>query len=317
MSDQTRQQLQQANTYIQNGQRDQARALLESLVKTDPTSAEAWWLLSMVASTPAQMREALQNVLRIQPDNKNAREQLDKLDAQASAAATPPVEDPFAPPTRTLPSGSQMGESLDELFGPTPSSAAKTPTPGPTAGPGYTPPPYTPPSPGAKSQRNPLLYVLLGLVIAAVCICGACLLLFGGSIAAVLSNPTVQAAVSTGITLIQAPDSLPAGVATAGTLSANQQRTGSLEPLSQQVWKYDGKQGEQITISASGSNLELYLGLYDSGGKLISRTNIGNTGRSQTLTATLPSDATYSILVGALGGNFGSYTIEVRSGSSQ
>ncbi len=336
MSDQTRQQLEQANTYIQNGQRDAARDVLESLVKTAPNYAEAWWLLAMVAATPKQMREALENVVRIQPDNAKARQQLDTLNAQTGAATTmmspTAAQDPFAVPdtqaakptggATTPPSGSQMSESLDELFGPAP-TASSTGAPAAQRGVGpaqpYTPPPYVPPQSGARKQRNPLLYVLLGLVIALVCICGLCMALFGGSIVAIFRNPTVQALVGTGVSMLQAPDTLPSDAQSQGTLTPNQQKSGTFEPFTQQVWKYRGKKGEQITITAtaSASNLEVYLGLYDSSGQLLQRTKFGNTGRTQTLTATLTDDATYNILVGALGGATGNYNITVQSASSQ
>jgi Tetratricopeptide repeat len=306
MSDQARQQLQQANALIQSGQRDQARALLESLVKTEPNNAEAWWLLAMVASTPTQMRDALQNVLRIQPDNLGAKQQLHMLDAQAGA--TSPADRFITPqPTKAVvpPSGSQIGESLDDFFEPLTTPPTASAQPGPV--PGYIPPAYVPPA--TKKQRSPVLYVLLGLAIALVCICGACGLLAGPSFATIFG---------TAMSMIQAPSTLPGDATQMGTLRPNQTQSGSAGLLEQQVWKYNGRQGEQITVTASGPNLEIFLGVYDPKGQLVSRTRFGNTGRAQSLTATLPEDGTYSILVGSLAGASGSYTISVQSpGSSQ
>jgi hypothetical protein len=326
MSDQIQQQIQQANQYIQNGQRDQARSLLESVVKTDPNNAEAWWLLAMVAASPVQMQNALENVVRIEPGRADAKEMLDKLNAQtragtaSSTRSTP--EDPFAAPgsapasgaaTRP-PSGSQIGESVDDLFT---TPAAGTAMGAGSAQPAYTPPPYVPPPPGTQSKRNPLLYIIVGLLIATVCICGGCFVITGGSIAAIFSNPTVQAIVNTGITLIQAPDRLPGDVNDQGTINANQQQSASLAVLQPHAWKYNGKKGEQITVTANSSDLQLYLGVYDSSGRLLKRTDFGQNGHNPTLTVTLPDDSMYSIFVGANGGSTGSYTITVKSTGSQ
>ncbi|GEM_PF-935654 len=367
MSDQTRQQLQQALELIKNGQREQARALLDSVVRVDPNNADAWWIMATAVTSPAEMRDALQNVLRIRPDYPNAQQMLDRVNAQlnlaggaqavprpvstvppapgempttlSSAAPTPPpaptvpttppqtqpatpMFSPATPPPSTAPSpsGSQISESVDDLFAPLPPSGGPTGAP-PAAGPrSYTPPPYVPPPPQAqKKGRSPLVYILIGLALAAVCVCGGCLLLTGGSLAAIFGNPTVQAAFGTGFAIFEAPDKLPSDAQSMGTIPPNQQRTGQLDFFKSQVWTYQGMRNEAITITVtmSSSNAAPYIGLYDRNGKLLERTRLTNSGRTNTLSTTLTDDATYSILVGGVAGSRTNYTIQVQSGSRQ
>ncbi|MCC7448631.1 MAG: hypothetical protein IT324_14520 [Anaerolineae bacterium] len=411
MSDQIKQQLREAYEYIKNGQRDQARAVLDPVVNSDPNNADAWWLMAMAVSTPADMRNALENVIRIKPDHANARQMLDKMNAQffpstpaASAPPTAPAPIPptpaappptpsaaptqqiapqppspvippapalsSAPPTPPTPpaptarpaSGSQMGESLDDLFAPLPSAPAGpaaprttapaddlfAPLPSASTGPAapkstfpeddmfaplpagspapvYTPPPYNPAT--AQKGRNPIVYLLIALGIAAICVCGVCvgLPLLGG--VAVLGDPTVQAGFSTagaiigtGVSLVQAPDSLPTNAKEQGSISANQSKTGRLGALDQHTWQYQGKSGESITIAAktaNSSSFDPYLGLYDADGNLIKRTQTGRTGSTLTLDVTLADDATYTILVGSIGGAPGSYTLTLSSNRQQ
>ena len=86
MSDPTRQQLQQAYQLIKTGQREQAGVILIAILKQDRDNADAWWLLANASNEPDKARQALENVLRIRPDDVRARQRLDKLDAPPSEA---------------------------------------------------------------------------------------------------------------------------------------------------------------------------------------------------------------------------------------
>lgn len=65
MSEQTRRQLQQAYELIRAGQREQAGAILVTILKQDRNNADAWWLLANASNDPDKTRQALENVLRI------------------------------------------------------------------------------------------------------------------------------------------------------------------------------------------------------------------------------------------------------------
>ncbi len=95
MSDQTRQQLQQAYQFIKAGQREQAGTILVSILKQDRDNADAWWLLANASNDPDKARQALENVLRVRPDDVRAREKLDKL---VGSAPEPPPSAHFSMP---------------------------------------------------------------------------------------------------------------------------------------------------------------------------------------------------------------------------
>ncbi len=238
-----------------------------------------------------------------QPDSQNDpqsnKPKNDNLDDLFSSSPTPP----------------QNQGPVDDLFSSPPSGNA------PAGG------PYTPPPPQPQQRRgNPILYIILGVVIALMCLCVGCIAIFGGSIFAVSQNPTFQAgfatgkaAVGTGMAMGAAPTALPSDATSKGILSANQQQSGSLTGFTQDVWTYNGKSGEAITINvtAQDSHQAVVAGLYGANGKLlIGTTLVSSIQPTQTLQFTLPADGTYSILVGALGGTAGvngNYTIKVQS----
>ena len=94
MSDAMRNQLEQAYNLIQNDRLDDAVGLLRPIVRADPNNPDAWWLLANAVSDPNDAFEALDNVLRLEPDHEQARELLNNLLQEypelASRATRPP-----------------------------------------------------------------------------------------------------------------------------------------------------------------------------------------------------------------------------------
>lgn len=107
MSIQLPPEIQQANAYLQAGQKEAARTVLMGLVRRQPDSELAWLMLSRAVDTPRQRADCLRQALRINPANAEARRQLDTLNAAAPAPA-PPAAPPDAtfltPPAWTPPS---------------------------------------------------------------------------------------------------------------------------------------------------------------------------------------------------------------------
>jgi hypothetical protein len=213
---------------------------------------------------------------------------------------------PVMPPT---------GNDSDDIF-------SALPPKGPSSSSG-TPiiPPYMPPALPPKQNKGPnkLLYILIGLILAVFCMCGTCvvgLAVVGGSIA---SNPTFQAVLSTGMSMIQAPDRLPANIKKHGSISANETENATATIGVMDTWIYSGKSGEHLTIAAQSNSKSFipFLGIYDSQGKLLGRSETNSTERTETLAITLPSSGTYTILVGGFGSTFGTYTLTVSSSSNQ
>lgn len=78
--------LMEAYQRLQAGERRAARKLIKRLLKTHPNSERAWLLLSMAVTEPAQQRECLERVLRLNPHNKEAAQRLAQWDAKPSKA---------------------------------------------------------------------------------------------------------------------------------------------------------------------------------------------------------------------------------------
>ncbi len=92
-------QLHQAVGLAQSGQTEEARQLLRQVVQADPANEVAWlWLASVAADQPEYVR-ALQEVLRINPNNQQAQQLLAEFQQQygsevAPAPVPPPADQP-------------------------------------------------------------------------------------------------------------------------------------------------------------------------------------------------------------------------------
>lgn len=87
---------------LKEGDKTRAHDLLRQATELDPTNAKAWYFLSRTQTSTAEKRMSLQKTLEIMPNNKPAREALDKLppdgedfdefegDEPVSAGSTPP-----------------------------------------------------------------------------------------------------------------------------------------------------------------------------------------------------------------------------------
>lgn len=163
MSDQSRQQLKRAYEMIKAGQKKEASQLLVDMLKADRNNADAWWLLANATPKKENAQQALEQVLRLRPNDENARKLLAKLQGQASP---PPASSGFsAPPIssgdRFSMSGSasespRWSQSSQGMFGgPEPDDPFGSPVSG-TKGQPITDDDlfasYSPKQPGAKSD---------------------------------------------------------------------------------------------------------------------------------------------------------------------
>lgn len=96
------QQLQQAYEAIKAGRKEEAIDLLLPILQADDNNAQAWWLMANALRDPDDIRESLENVLRLQPGYDKAQQMLDKLNARYPRKPKPPADyafdedDPFA-----------------------------------------------------------------------------------------------------------------------------------------------------------------------------------------------------------------------------
>ena len=82
--------IKQANEAIKQGNKSNARTLLENVIKNEPNNEEAWFMLAHVAQTQEQARSYLGRVININPNNERAKQQLEKLNATPLNKQTAP-----------------------------------------------------------------------------------------------------------------------------------------------------------------------------------------------------------------------------------
>lgn len=75
----TSDQLQQAYRLIRDGNKTQAMAIIVPIVRAEPNNADAWWLLANAVSEVDQQRRALEQVLRLRPNDDKARQMMERI----------------------------------------------------------------------------------------------------------------------------------------------------------------------------------------------------------------------------------------------
>ncbi len=78
MTDAIQDRLQQAFELIRQNQLEEARAILQPVLMSQP-SADSWWLWANAVTNPEDARHALTKVLDFEPNHQLARQQLEKL----------------------------------------------------------------------------------------------------------------------------------------------------------------------------------------------------------------------------------------------
>jgi|FLYN01.1.fsa_nt_gi tetratricopeptide (TPR) repeat protein len=94
------------------GKKEEARALLLRAVEIDQYNEQAWLWLSAVVDSPEEQRTCLENVLTINPNNERARQGLELLSKEPSAA--PPAADP-SPSDEDVLASSMIAQTDEEL----------------------------------------------------------------------------------------------------------------------------------------------------------------------------------------------------------
>lgn len=138
-----------AELLLQEGKKREACALLAAHLKRDPASVQAWWTLSRAVETPAQERDCLERVLRLDPAHALARARLAQLKAPPASTAKPFTA--TLPKDRVPPEGTAAADreaEREEI--PQPSWAAR---PAPDLTPAA--PKVKPPSPPETASARP------------------------------------------------------------------------------------------------------------------------------------------------------------------
>ena len=101
--------LRQARDYLRQGNPDAARPLLVGVLKDDPKNEHAWYMLAFVYDQPDRRRYALEQVLRINPENQKARQKLQAFESQVQGIAAAPLSEPSAPAAK-MPAPEKMAK---------------------------------------------------------------------------------------------------------------------------------------------------------------------------------------------------------------
>lgn len=115
------QQLEKAHEELENGNRDEAVAILKPILATDAENVDAWWLYAHAVDDPETARMALNTVLRIDSNYPEAAELLGTLETQYPTAqpdtqsVQPPVSLPGLPEDEDIADSDEYSEFVDNL----------------------------------------------------------------------------------------------------------------------------------------------------------------------------------------------------------
>ncbi len=97
-SNDTQSALNRAYELVEAGKYDEARAILEPMLTSESDNADLWWIYAHAVRDANAGRDALENVLRIDPNYPGAPELLEQAQALATPASKPKIK-PVAPAT--------------------------------------------------------------------------------------------------------------------------------------------------------------------------------------------------------------------------
>ena len=161
--------LQRIEALLRLGKQQEARRLLAEYVKSNPSSVRGWWLMSQAAADLDQQLHCLARVLRLDPGNALAREQLERIkktESQPRASSSAAFIAEPHPPEAKKPSGNAPVVTSREASSTTPqqSPAEKKALPTPVRKVGKESTPAGKPK-KKKGIQNVLMAVLLIFVI--------------------------------------------------------------------------------------------------------------------------------------------------------
>ncbi len=113
-------QLRQAYELIRQGQKEEAVVLLQPILRSDRNNADAWWLMANALTDPAKQVQALNEVLRLRPNDARAekmlgRVQIDMQSKQNDFSFAVSDDDPFSSTSQSS-SFSSASSSQDDPY---------------------------------------------------------------------------------------------------------------------------------------------------------------------------------------------------------
>ncbi len=298
-------QLKQAFELIKAGNKSAAVDLLLPILKVDKDNADAWWLMANALSEPDDIREALETVLRLRPDNDRARQMLTKLNQKYPPK---PANDDFA-----------FDDDDNDLFAEEYDD--------------YQPKAYERGSRSGdkvalekpKGGTNPLVIILAVIGVIGVIGCGVCffavsagLFTVGQVVSEAVNDPTFAAAldeIAQSITAVAVSQTLPTDLRMQGGVERGQTVTGNVDTFDDDGWTLNTTSGNTFTIelNALSGELDPQLFVYGPNGSLLAENDdiAMGTNNNSRLTINAPENGTYTIVVSAFGSG-GAYELIVR-----
>lgn len=117
----------QARSLYQLGDREQALALLYSIVTVAPQHLDAWWIIAQIAPQLQQRQQAAERVLALDPSHQEARALLDRI-AQINVSTPVLSHPPGSYPASPVPTPIQPGDVPAGAYEQTPSPTNTPPS---------------------------------------------------------------------------------------------------------------------------------------------------------------------------------------------
>ncbi len=153
--------LKQAQEFLRAGQLPKAQQLLVSYVKQNPNSEQGWYLLSQAVTDPKRRIDCLQRVLRLNPANVEAQQQLVKTMSASAVPGPSPAPEPVAPASSAFvaekPRETQLPPAPVYTAAPKPEPSAKPIAKPVAAEPAPEPVPVTEPEVSASPHDSGML----------------------------------------------------------------------------------------------------------------------------------------------------------------
>lgn len=311
----TSQRLKQAYELIKAKKKQDAVDILRPILKFDDKNADAWWLLANALDDPDEIREALENALRLDLSSDKARKMLDNLNLR------------YPPPTsKTVDEFTLDDDVFEVIDAPDEDYQPKVYKKGVGAVAAGEEGKVIVTKP--KGRTNPWVIILAIFGACSLISCAVCVALplagvsiFAPVIEQAVNDPTFQAALENlpeAITTVAASSdtkqTMPDDVQMRGVIEPGQTVQGTVDMFADDGWTFSGSEGRLITIELTGdANLDTQLYLYNAGGQLIAENDdmdfINNTDSRMELS--LPYSGRYTIVVSAFGEG-GNYELTMR-----
>lgn len=330
-------QMRQAYELIKQGKKREAVAILQPILKTDRSNADAWWLLANALTEPEKQVQALEQLLRLRPDDGRASRMLERLQEQLRPKVddfsfddvdnTVVDDDPFSSSSSST-FGSSGGASSFSSDDPFMSSGSRSTG---SSGSSYQSRPpvetFGPPPRQRSSGSNPVVMILaiVGVLALGCCVISAVLVsrgavefgnIFNNILQTVTADPDVQGFFGTIAASTPGAATFDRNSANSrGAIDVGQSIAGNVDTFDDDYYTFSGSAGMAITINveATDTDLDPQLYVYDSENRLLGMNDdidMSGGNYDSRLTVTLPSNGTYYLVVSAFGSG-GRYNIRV------